>query len=56
MKRSILMVRLTDKRAGTIHKFNGHEWISAGHFKDMVVNNVLDSSAYSVEYKRVEVK
>lgn len=56
MKRSILMVRLTSKHTGTIRKFNGREWVSAAYFKDMVANNVLNPSAYNVEYKRVEAQ
>lgn len=56
MKRSILMVRATDKRTGTIHKFNKREWVSAGYFMNMIVNNALDPNAYTIEYKRVETK
>ena len=56
MNRSILMVRATSKRTGAVCTFNGREWVSAGYFTDMASNNALDPNAYTLEYKRVEVK
>ena len=56
MKRNRLVVRLTSKRTGAIHKFGGNEWVSAGYFMDMACNTELDPNSYTLEYKRVEVK
>lgn len=55
-QRSILTVRLTDKRTGAIRKINGREWISAGHCANLQRNGTLDRDAYDIEYRRVEVK
>ena len=56
MKHNRLVVRLTSKRTGAIHKFGGNEWVSAACFMDMATNGLLDPNEYNAEFRRAEMK